>query len=149
MTTFVRRVPPAFDEGYWHTAAGYMERELGSVSDTEHARHEHPAGFVDASGSAPGHKKDMPYCFAPYDGLRGLGMQDIVEFDSIGAPELEQRRILEPAVLTPLPAPTQLSRKPFVPASSDSDDKGGRDNKASLIALAAVGLGVALLLSRR
>ena len=76
MTAFVRRVPAEFDTTYWRVAAGYMERELGAVSPDEAVRHESPKGFASPAGEVTGQAKDQPYCFAPYDGLRGLGMPD-------------------------------------------------------------------------
>ena len=76
MTTFVRRVPAEFDTLYWRTAPGYMERDLGAVEATEAVRHESPKGFADTAGKVTGQRKDQSYCFAPYDGLRGLGMPD-------------------------------------------------------------------------
>lgn len=79
MTTFVRRVPDRFDTTYWRVASGYMERELGAVDAGEAVRHESPKGFVDTAGKASGQAKDQCYCFAPYDGLRGLGMPDFHE----------------------------------------------------------------------
>lgn len=84
MTTFVRRVPDTFDEAYWHASSRYMERELGAVPADEAERHENPSGFTDPSGNASGQRKDMSYCFAPYDGLRGLGMSDVREFSGVG-----------------------------------------------------------------
>lgn len=76
MTTFVRRVPAEFDTTYWRVAPGYMERELGAVEATEAVRHESPKGFADTAGKVTGQRKDQSYCFAPYDGLRGLVMPD-------------------------------------------------------------------------
>jgi len=76
MTAFVRRVPAEFDTTYWRVAPGYMERELGAVSPVEAGRHESPKGFADTAGAVTGQRKDQSYCFAPYDGLRGLGMPD-------------------------------------------------------------------------
>ncbi len=76
MTTFVRRIPASFDETYWRVAEGYMERELGAVEASEAVRHEAPRGFASVAGKTTGQRKDQPYCFAPYDGLRGLGMPD-------------------------------------------------------------------------
>jgi hypothetical protein len=76
MTTFVRRVPAEFDTAYWRVAPGYMERELGAVSPVEAVRHEHPKGFASIAGKVTGQQKDQSYCFAPYDGLRGLGMPE-------------------------------------------------------------------------
>jgi hypothetical protein len=76
MTAFVRRVPAVFDETYWRVAEGYMERDLGAVSPDEAVRHESPKGFASVAGQTTGQRKDQPYCFAPYDGLRGLGMPD-------------------------------------------------------------------------
>jgi len=87
MTAFVRRVPAVFDETYWRVAEGYMERDLGAadvaadvaataVTPTEAARHDSPKGFASVAGQTTGQRKDQPYCFAPYDGLRGLGMPD-------------------------------------------------------------------------
>lgn len=76
MTTFVRRVPAEFDTLYWRTAPGYMERELGAVDAGEAVRHDSPKGFASVAGKAEGQRKDQGYCFAPYDGLRGLGMPD-------------------------------------------------------------------------
>jgi hypothetical protein len=76
MTAFVRRVPAEFDTTYWRVAAGYMERDLGAVSPDEAVRHESPKGFASPAGEVTGQAKDQPYCFAPYDGLRGLGMPD-------------------------------------------------------------------------
>jgi len=76
MTAFVRRVPAEFDTTYWRVAPGYMERELGAVSPVEAGRHESPKGFADTAGAVTGQRKDQSYCFAPYDGLRGLGMTD-------------------------------------------------------------------------
>jgi hypothetical protein len=79
MTTFVRRVPAEFDTTYWRVAEGYMERELGAVEASEAVRHEAPRGFASVAGKTTGQRKDQPYCFAPYDGLRGLGMPDFQE----------------------------------------------------------------------
>jgi hypothetical protein len=79
MTSFVRRVPAEFDTTYWRVAEGYMERELGAVDATEAKRHEAPRGFASVAGKTTGQRKDQPYCFAPYDGLRGLGMPDFHE----------------------------------------------------------------------
>lgn len=79
MTAFVRRVPAEFDTTYWRVAQGYMERELGAVSPDEAVRHESPKGFASPAGEVSGQAKDQPYCFAPYDGLRGLGMPDFHE----------------------------------------------------------------------
>jgi hypothetical protein len=76
MTAFVRRVPAEFDTTYWRVAPGYMERELGAVPSAEAVRHESPKGFASPAGEVSGQAKDQPYCFAPYDGLRGLGMPD-------------------------------------------------------------------------
>lgn len=76
MTAFVRRVPAEFDTTYWRVAEGYMERDLGAVSPDEAVRHESPKGFASVAGQTTGQRKDQPYCFAPYDGLRGLGMPD-------------------------------------------------------------------------
>lgn len=81
MTTFVRRVPAAFDTTYWRVAPGYMERELGAVAPTEAVRHESPRGFASVAGEVSGQAKDQSYCFAPYDGLRGLGMADYPTVD--------------------------------------------------------------------
>jgi hypothetical protein len=94
VTTFVRRVPAEFDTTYWRVAPGYMERELGAVPATEAVRHESPKGFASVAGKIEGQRKDQSYCFAPYDGLRGLGMPDVramqeyadVYEDSLGAP---------------------------------------------------------------
>jgi hypothetical protein len=81
-----------------------MERELGAVDAGEAKRHEAPRGFASAAGKTTGQRKDQPYCFAPYDGLRGLGMPDVramqeyadVYSDSLGTP---------PPVAPVLPAP--------------------------------------------
>ncbi len=81
MTTFVRRVPAEFDTAYWRVAPGYMERELGAVAPGEAVRHERPKGFVSVAGKVEGQAKDQSYCFAPYDGLRGLGMADVDAVD--------------------------------------------------------------------
>lgn len=85
MTTFVRRVSEKFDDAYWHAASRYMERELGAVSAEEAKRHEKPSGFTNTAGQTTGQRKDASYCFAPYDGLRGLGMSDVCQYESIGA----------------------------------------------------------------
>lgn len=79
MTTFVRRIPAEFDTTYWRVAEGYMERELGAVSPVEAERHDKPRGFASVAGKIEGQRKDQGYCFAPYDGLRGLGMPDFHE----------------------------------------------------------------------
>lgn len=84
MTTFVRRVPSDYDTAYWRVAPGYMERELGAVDAIEAERHEDPKGFVNTAGAADGQRKDQPYCFAPYDGLRGLGMGDVTAYQDMG-----------------------------------------------------------------
>jgi hypothetical protein len=84
MTTFVRRIPAKYDDAYWFVStgpSGYMERELGAVEASEALRHEKPMGFVDAAGKASGQRSDQGYCFAPYDGLRGLGMPDMEDGD--------------------------------------------------------------------
>jgi hypothetical protein len=99
MTAFVRRVPAEFDTTYWRVAAGYMERDLGAVSPDEAVRHESPKGFASPAGAVSGQAKDQPYCFAPYDGLRGLGMPDfhddaadVVEAELV-APPTRRRRL--------------------------------------------------------
>lgn len=84
MTTFVRRVPSDYDTAYWRVAPGYMERELGAVDATEAERHEDPKGFVNTAGATDGQRKDQPYCFAPYDGLRGLCMGDVTSYEEMG-----------------------------------------------------------------
>ena len=84
MTTFVRRVPSDYDTAYWRVAPGYMERELGAVDATEAERHEDPKGFVNTAGATDGQRKDQPYCFAPYDGLRGLCMGDVTAYEDMG-----------------------------------------------------------------
>lgn len=84
MTTFVRRVPADYDTAYWQVSPGYMERELGAVDAVEAERHEDPKGFVNTAGATDGQRKDQPYCFAPYDGLRGLGMGDVTAYEDMG-----------------------------------------------------------------
>jgi hypothetical protein len=118
MTTFVRRVPAEFDTTYWRVAEGYMERELGAVDATEAVRHESPKGFADTAGKVSGQRKDQPYCFAPYDGLRGLGMPDfhadaresvdVASFAGLG-------QMLAPAHRG---APIPLGEPPTAPAES-------------------------------
>jgi hypothetical protein len=100
MTTFVRRVPAEFDTTYWRVAAGYMERDLGAVSPDEAVRHESPKGFASPAGAVSGQAKDQPYCFAPYDGLRGLGMPDfhddaadVVEADAVAHAPARRRAV--------------------------------------------------------
>ena len=88
MTACVRRVPAEFDTTYWRVAQGYMERELGAVSPDEAVRHESPKGFASPAGEVSGQAKDQPYCFAPYDGLRGLGMPDFYADASVDAAEI-------------------------------------------------------------
>jgi len=83
MTTFVRRVPTEFDTTYWRVAQGYMERELGAVGAHEAVRHELPKGFASVAGKTTGQRKDQSYCFAPYDGLRGLGMPDVESVEDV------------------------------------------------------------------
>jgi hypothetical protein len=61
-----------------------MERELGAVDATEAERHEDPKGFVNTAGATDGQRKDQPYCFAPYDGLRGLCMGDVTAYEDMG-----------------------------------------------------------------
>lgn len=100
MTTFVRRIPDSFDQVYRHASAQYMERELGAVDVLEAQRHESPSGFADPAGHATGQRKDMSYCFAPYDGLRGLGMSDVCEYDSVGETQIPASVI--PTSLQPL-----------------------------------------------
>ena len=89
MTTFVRRIPASFDETYWRVAPGYMERELGAVDPGEARRHESPKGFVSVAGDAVGQAKDQSYCFAPYDGLRGLGMGDVESLEDVEALDVD------------------------------------------------------------
>ena len=88
MTTFVRRIPAKYDDAYWFVStgpSGYMERELGAVEASEADRHEKPVGFVNAAGKASGTRSDQGYCFAPYDGLRGMEMPDFrVMRDDLG-----------------------------------------------------------------
>ena len=181
MTTFVRRIPAEFQDLY--TAfdepspprpsfppvlaispqmipeptirTGYMERELGAVTADEHSRHEKPESFVEVSGDAPGQRKDMPYCFAPYDGLRGLGMQDIVEFGELGEdqmlqaavmPPLPQLKILPAPTPSPLPAPPLLRGRAVGAGSESSEDDKEKGIPLPALALLAVG---ALLLIRK
>lgn len=114
MTTFVRRIPAEFQDLYTvldvpapsnppvqpviaipppglpppGLREGYMERDLGAVSPVEAVRHERPKGFASVAGKVSGQRKDQPYCFAPYDGLRGLGMPEAPRDD--GADDEDQ-----------------------------------------------------------
>jgi len=122
MTTFVRRVPAEFDTTYWRVAEGYMERELGAVDATEAKRHEAPRGFASAAGKVSGQRKDQPYCFAPYDGLRGLGMPDF-HADVMGGEGAESAEVVEDVVgLGRMPAPVYrgipLGEPPAAPQES-------------------------------
>lgn len=169
MTTFVRRIPARFQDLYtafdeyspapFMQRTGYMEPELAGVPADEHSRHEKPESFVDVSGSAPDQRKDMPFCFAPYDGLRGLGMRDVVEFDALGAdasatvspavvlPAVEQRTILPAPRPAPIPAPPVLRSGDRVPVSGSGSD-GDSDKGIPLPALALVAVGALLLIRR-
>jgi len=145
-----------FDQKYWTFGSGYMERELGAVLADEHARHEKPESFVEVAGDAPGQRKDMPYCFAPYDGLRGLNMRDVVEFDALGEdaqlslsvlPPLPQKAIEPPAASSApfLPAPPSLrGRSPLTGSNTDDKSEG-----IPLPALALLAVGALLLIRKR
>lgn len=124
MTTFVRRVPTQFDETYWRVAPGYMERELGAVEATEAERHEDPKGFVDTAGAADGQRKDQPYCFAPYDGLRGLGMGDVTAYQDMG----DAAPVVAPIVI---PGPSGAPGAPSAP--SGSGGTGGGASESGLV----------------
>ena len=113
MTTFVRRVPAEFDTTYWRVAEGYMERELGAVEASEAVRHEAPRGFASVAGKTTGQRKDQPYCFAPYDGLRGLGMPDF-QADVESAEVAEVAEVAESVELGQMPAPAYRGG-PIVP----------------------------------
>lgn len=133
MTTFVRRIPADFDTTYWRVAEGYMERELGAVSPVEAVRHEKPRGFASVAGKIEGQRKDQGYCFAPYDGLRGLGMPD---FDADVTESVDD--------LGQMPAPAYPGA-PIVPlgeppASSSSPPAESPALRAIPYVIAAVGL---------
>jgi len=135
MTTFVRRVPADYDTAYWQVAPGYMERELGAVDATEAERHEDPKGFVNTAGAADGQRKDQPYCFAPYDGLRGLCMGDVTAYEDMG----DAAPIVAPIVI---PGP---SGAPSAPGGSGGTGAPGAASESGLVraipyVVAAVGL---------
>lgn len=159
MTTFVRRIPAEFQDLYtaldeyspapFMQRTGYMEPELSGVPADEHDRHEKPESFVDVSGSAPGQRKDMPFCFAPYDGLRGLGMSDIVEFDALGAdasvsvspavmPGFDRPAPLAPP-LAPLPLAPPLDLR-LAPPGGNSNGEADKGIPLPALALGAVAL---------
>lgn len=115
MTTFVRRVPSDYDTAYWRVAPGYMERELGAVDATEAERHEDPKGFVNTAGATDGQRKDQPYCFAPYDGLRGLCMGDVTAYQDMG----DAAPIVAPVV------PLAPGSAPSAPGGSGGGGAGG------------------------
>lgn len=125
MTTFVRRIPASFDDTYWRVAAGYMERELGAVEANEAVRHEAPRGFASVAGKTTGQRKDQPYCFAPYDGLRGLGMADVVSVGELGdapvvapaVPSLTPSAPSSPSSAAPAQEPAVLRAVPYVIAA--------------------------------
>lgn len=124
MTTFVRRVPADYDTAYWQVAPGYMERELGAVDAVEAERHEDPKGFVNTAGATDGQRKDQPYCFAPYDGLRGLGMGDVTAYKDMG----DAAPVVAPIV------PLAPSGAPSAPGGSGGTG-GGAGGSASESAL--------------
>ena len=126
MTTFVRRVPSDYDTAYWRVAPGYMERELGAVDATEAERHEDPKGFVNTAGAADGQRKDQPYCFAPYDGLRGLGMGDVTAYQDMG----DAAPVVAPIVI---PGPSGAPGAPSAPGGSGGGSAGGGAGDSVLV----------------
>lgn len=123
MTTFVRRVPSDYDTAYWQVAPGYMERELGAVDATEAERHEDPKGFVNTAGAADGQRKDQPYCFAPYDGLRGLCMGDVTAYEDMG----DAAPVVAPIV------PLAPGGAPGAPGGSGGSGTGGGASESGLV----------------
>ena len=123
MTTFVRRVPSDYDTAYWQVAPGYMERELGAVDATEAERHEDPKGFVNTAGATDGQRKDQPYCFAPYDGLRGLCMGDVTAYEDMG----DVAPIVAPVV------PLAPGSAPSAPGASGGGGAGGGAGDSVLV----------------
>ena len=123
MTTFVRRVPSDYDTAYWQVAPGYMERELGAVDATEAERHEDPKGFVNTAGATDGQRKDQPYCFAPYDGLRGLCMGDVTAYEDMG----DAAPIVAPVV------PLAPGSAPSAPGASGGGGAGGGAGDSVLV----------------
>lgn len=123
MPTFVRRVPADFDTTYWRVSPAYMEPELGAVGAEEAVRHESPKGFVSVAGETSGQAKDQSYCFAPYDGLRGLGMPDFHEglegMGTVTGASLGQ--MLPPAYPG---GPIPLGEAPSTPPSSSGQGEG-------------------------
>ena len=101
-----------------------MERELGAVEATEAERHEDPKGFVDTAGAADGQRKDQPYCFAPYDGLRGLGMGDVTAYQDMG----DAAPVVAPIVI---PGPSGAPGAPSAP--SGSGGTGGGASESGLV----------------
>jgi hypothetical protein len=125
MTAFVRRVPAEFDTTYWRVAAGYMERDLGAVSPDEAVRHESPKGFASPAGAVSGQAKDQPYCFAPYDGLRGLGMPDfhddaadVVEAEHAVAHAPARRRVVSLGETPPAQDSALVRAVPYIIAAA-------------------------------
>jgi hypothetical protein len=134
MTTFVRRVPADYDTAYWQMAPGYMERELGAVDGVEAERHEDPKGFVNTAGDTDGQRKDQPYCFAPYDGLRGLCMGDVTAYEDMG----DAAPIVAP-IVAPI-APLAPSGAPSAPGGAPGAASESGLARAIPYAIAAVGL---------